>query len=83
VLQKKSLNILETLLKPIKIGDAADEILQQADIAMYKAKQLGTDNFQRYQDYMGEDATKSLRYEKEIEQALANQYFYAVPAHNI
>ena len=61
-----------------KSEQTTQEIIQQADIAMYKAKELGRDNFQLYQDYMREDATKSLRYEKEIETALTNEAFFMV-----
>lgn len=54
----------------------ADTLLQQADIAMYKAKENGRDNYQIYTAEMGVDAARILSYEQEIKQAIIEQQFY-------
>lgn len=54
----------------------ADTLLQQADIAMYKAKEKGRDNYQIYTVAMGVDAARVLSYEQEIKQAIIEKQFY-------
>ncbi|MEI6895005.1 MAG: ammonium transporter [Colwellia sp.] len=54
----------------------ADTLLQQADIAMYKAKENGRDNYQIYTKEMGIDAARILSYEQEIKQAIVDEEFY-------
>jgi Amt family ammonium transporter len=47
-----------------------DELIQQADIAMYHAKSKGRDNFQLYTQLMGEKALEEGDYERRIHAAL-------------
>lgn len=54
----------------------ADALLQQADIAMYKAKEKGRDNYQLYTPKMGLDAAKTLGFEQEIKNAIVAEQFY-------
>ncbi len=49
----------------------SDELIQQADIAMYHAKSEGRDNFQIYTQLMGEKAQREGDYERRIQKALA------------
>jgi Amt family ammonium transporter len=53
-----------------------DAVIQQADIAMYKAKNNGRDNFQLYTEEMGRDAARVLSYEQEIKHAIIAEQFY-------
>lgn len=61
-----------------QLDKTADEIIHQADIAMYKAKELGKNNFQLYSDAMGKEAEKLLHVEKDMEQALKNGNIFMV-----
>ncbi len=47
-----------------------DELIQQADIAMYHAKSRGRDNYQLYTQLMGEKALEEGDYERRIHAAL-------------
>jgi len=47
-----------------------DELIQQADIAMYHAKASGRDNYQLYTQLMGEKALQEGDYERRIHAAL-------------
>jgi len=82
---RKPINIMEQLYTiPTSIGVAvssngdvgADTLIQQADIAMYKAKENGRDTYQLYTKEMGLDAARILSYEQEIKQALIDEQFY-------
>ncbi|MGL1957378.1 MAG: ammonium transporter [Colwellia sp.] len=82
---RKPIKILEQLYNiPTSIGVAvstngeveSDALLQQADIAMYKAKDRGRDNYQIYTTEMGRDAARVLSYEQEIKQAIIDEQFY-------
>jgi len=53
-----------------------DGLIQQADIAMYKAKDSGRNNYQLYTEEMGQDAARVLSFEQEIKQALIEAQFY-------
>lgn len=54
----------------------ADNLIQEADIAMYAAKINGRDSYQLFQPYMAEHAAKSATFERSIKAALALQQFY-------
>lgn len=55
-----------------------DELIQQADIAMYHAKSKGRDNFQLYTQLMGDKALEEGDYERRIHAALELNQFSLV-----
>ncbi|WP_417538220.1 ammonium transporter [Marinomonas sp.] len=56
----------------------ADKLIQQADIAMYWAKEKGRDNAQFFTPNMTNAVTKKFSFEKEVNDALASEQFYLV-----
>ncbi|TFW10083.1 EAL domain-containing protein [Oxalobacteraceae bacterium OM1] len=58
-----------------KDGDDADTLLRNADAAMYRAKELGRNNFQFYTPAMNQRVTERLSLEARMRQALANGEF--------
>uniref|UniRef100_A6W2F5 Diguanylate cyclase/phosphodiesterase with PAS/PAC and GAF sensor(S) n=1 Tax=Marinomonas sp. (strain MWYL1) TaxID=400668 RepID=A6W2F5_MARMS len=56
----------------------ADRLIQQADIAMYWAKEKGRDNAQFFTPEMSNIVTKKFGFEKEINDALASEQFSLV-----
>lgn len=62
----------------VELDKTADEIIQQADLAMYKVKELGKNNFQLYEDSIGIEAAKLLHVEKKMEQALNDGNIFMV-----
>ena len=54
---------------------SADQLIQSADIAMYTAKVSGRDNYQHFEPYMAEAATRSVTVEGLIKQGLENKEF--------
>ncbi|WP_421856788.1 EAL domain-containing protein [Marinomonas sp.] len=56
----------------------ADKLIQQADIAMYWAKEKGRDNAQFFTPEMSNIVTKKFGFEKEINDALASEQFSLV-----
>ncbi len=58
-------------------GDSLDpnELMRNADLAMYKAKERGRNNYQYYSDDLNTNAIKRLRTEYEIRQALERGEF--------
>ncbi len=58
-------------------GDAVDPnvLMRNADLAMYKAKERGRNNYQFYSEDLNVNAVKRLRTEYEIRQALDNEEF--------
>ncbi|WP_286239376.1 ammonium transporter [Neptuniibacter halophilus] len=56
----------------------ADQLIQEADIAMYTAKLNGRDNYQVFEPYMAEHTTKAVNYERMIKRALQEQQFHLV-----
>ena len=56
----------------------SDQLIQEADIAMYSAKSSGRDNFKVFEPYMAENTTKAVTYERMIKRALLNQQFHLV-----
>ncbi|WP_439134364.1 putative bifunctional diguanylate cyclase/phosphodiesterase [Pseudomaricurvus sp.] len=51
-------------------GDEADSLLKHADIAMYKAKEAGKDNFKFYADGMSASAVNFLLLENDLRRAI-------------
>jgi len=62
----------------LELDKSADEIIQQSDMAMYKAKELGKDNFQIYDPAISEQILKLLNVEKKMEQALDDEDIFMV-----
>lgn len=56
-------------------GSSADEILQHADIAMYRAKSLGKNKFYVYNHYLQAAITDRMSIEKNLRGALQNHEF--------
>ncbi len=51
------------------------DLLKNADIAMYHAKEAGSNNFQFFTEYMNEQARSKLQLENRIKQACVNKSF--------
>lgn len=56
----------------------ADQLIQEADIAMYYAKMNGRDNFKVFETFMAESTTKSVNFERMIKRALQQKQFHLV-----
>ncbi|MGH1461427.1 MAG: ammonium transporter [Neptuniibacter sp.] len=56
----------------------ADQLIQEADIAMYSAKENGRDTFRIFEPYMAEKTTKAVNYERMIKRALLQKQFHLV-----
>ncbi|MBI2802830.1 MAG: EAL domain-containing protein [Gammaproteobacteria bacterium] len=56
-------------------GDSSEILVQYADMAMYRAKSEGRNNFQFYAPAMGVAATARMDMESKLRQALANNEF--------
>ncbi|GGE68530.1 bifunctional diguanylate cyclase/phosphodiesterase [Massilia psychrophila] len=56
-------------------GAPADSLIEHADIAMYRAKKLGRDNFQFYTPAMNEEAMERVRIESALRCALERDEF--------
>jgi len=56
-------------------GAVADGLIEHADIAMYRAKQLGRNNFQFYTPAMNEEALERVRIETALRSALERNEF--------
>ena len=56
-------------------GTNAESLLNHADLAMYRAKDLGRDNFEFYAPEMNENVEDRLFIETELRQALKNKEF--------
>ncbi len=54
----------------------SDELLRNADVAMYHAKQQGRNNFQFFTQRMNEEATQRLRKESNLKFAVKNDSFF-------
>ena len=59
---------------PTDEGDS-DQLIQNADMAMYRAKRLGRNNFQFYSDDMHEEIQRTVMMEHEIRRAIQEQEF--------
>ena len=56
-------------------GTPADSLIEHADIAMYRAKKLGRNNFQFYTPAMNEEAMERVRIEGALRKALERDEF--------
>ncbi|MDB5774824.1 MAG: signal transduction protein containing a rane domain, an and a domain protein [Herbaspirillum sp.] len=56
-------------------GDDPEQLIKHADIAMYRAKQSGRNNFQFYTSAMNEQALERLRIESDLRAALERSEF--------
>jgi Amt family ammonium transporter len=57
----------------------AVQLVQQADIAMYYAKQRGRDNYQAFEAEMGHKAARNFNYEQEMRKGIAtSEQFFMV-----
>jgi diguanylate cyclase (GGDEF)-like protein/PAS domain S-box-containing protein len=56
-------------------GAPADSLIEHADIAMYRAKKLGRNNFQFYTPAMNEEAMERVRIESALRSALERNEF--------
>ncbi|HKH47886.1 MAG TPA: EAL domain-containing protein [Thermoanaerobaculia bacterium] len=54
-------------------GDAPEELVKKADVAMYQAKQVGRDGYQVYAPSMDADALERLSLENDLRRALVNE----------
>src|SRR5690606_3812195 len=61
-------------LCPVDAADA-DTLLRNADVAMFRAKQLGRNNFQYFSAGMNSDAVNRLEITNSLRHALANDEF--------
>src|SRR5690606_12520757 len=56
-------------------GETPDELLKNADNAMYNAKEKGKNNFQFFSDDMAISASRKIALENELRRAIANKEF--------
>jgi len=56
-------------------GEDIETLLRNADLAMYKAKNNGRNNFQFYQEIMSKDSLQKLSMESELHKALLSDQF--------
>jgi diguanylate cyclase (GGDEF)-like protein/PAS domain S-box-containing protein len=56
-------------------GEDSDKIIQHADMAMYRAKELGRNNFQFYSEDINKRTAKHSKLENELRKAIDNNEF--------
>lgn len=59
-----------------KDGKNSDELLKNADLAMYRSKESGTNQFQFYTDDLNKQSLEYLEKETELRQAIANNELF-------
>jgi diguanylate cyclase (GGDEF)-like protein/PAS domain S-box-containing protein len=59
-----------------KDGDDAETLIGHADVAMYRAKEIGRDNFQFYTQDMNARVCEKLALQEELRNAIARSEFY-------
>lgn len=88
--QKILASMVEPMLlanKPVKVGTSigiaitehlydAEQLIQQADMAMYWAKENGRDHARFFEAHMANEITDRFRLEQEIKDAIGAQQFY-------
>jgi len=57
-------------------GESVEELIKNADTAMYKAKEIGRNNYQFYDDNMRDEVLKKLNIEKHLRNALEKDELY-------
>ena len=55
-----------------KKSDLPDLLIRQADMAMYRAKQKGKNNYQFYDEHIESEALKAVELERQLRQAIEN-----------
>ncbi len=85
VVMRQPININDSMVNiPTSIGVAlsvdgrpdADRLIQQADMAMYAAKEHGRDNFQLFSQEMASNAEKFFSYERDLRQSISTSQLY-------
>lgn len=61
-------------------GVAVDTLLKHADVAMYEAKRGGRSTYRFFEASMNEAAARTLQIQQALHDALASNYFSAIPA---
>lgn len=56
-------------------GNTSEELLQNADLAMYRAKALGRNKFQKFNSLMTDQAVEQMELEGELRRAMREQEF--------
>eukprot|EP01022_Parablepharisma_sp_SALTPOND_P019185 TRINITY_DN32434_c0_g3_i1.p1 TRINITY_DN32434_c0_g3~~TRINITY_DN32434_c0_g3_i1.p1 ORF type:complete len:599 (+),score=58.23 TRINITY_DN32434_c0_g3_i1:197-1993(+) len=56
-------------------GDMFDELLQKADMAMYRAKEDGRNTYKLYTEDMNKNIAKNLKIKNELKDAIVNEEF--------
>jgi diguanylate cyclase (GGDEF)-like protein/PAS domain S-box-containing protein len=59
-------------------GQDSETLIKNADMAMYKAKEFGKNNYQFYSDTMNEMAVEKLKLENDLRKAIDNNEFFLV-----
>jgi len=80
ILNGQSLNIGVSIgiVEPSSIDQTADDLLRNADIAMYKAKYERKGKYALFDESMHETAVRRLRIERDLVKAIENQEFNLV-----